>query len=938
MAGKKIFIEYDIDSSDLKIANGETLSLTQQLRLLKKELQRGDLKPEQFDILRKKIGDTEDQIAKTTVKSKDFFGVMSTLPGPVGAFGGSLLGVVDTLKVFSSFSFKDIKNSLGDVLDDVKEITSNFFGFKDANVEVADATKETSENVNGLKKTLTDTATEAGATAAALGGTNKAIADLEQSFIKGGKATDTFINAAKNLKDQGLDFVIEGIQNSAEGFKELDIVYKDLNGQTRVLTAEQLEAAAAGKTLTNTTNGLTVAQESNNVATKTSIINLGFLSRALQAVGVSATVAATAVAVLEAALLAVGIGVIIAAVVALGSALVAGAKYLLGYEESTKETEAAVKALNDALAEQERLLGVDIKALEAATKQQIARAKIAGKTEEEIFEIQKEGNRKKLQELRDYDEKLYKRLAEVKNNEIMTTEEKGKILEEINKKLLKSNTDIIAQINENEQARLDFEVSQADKRRAKQKEAADKAAADAKEQAQKRINDTKSAEAQLDELIRSNSELRIRDERERQFQELKNQKQVEEEKIKALSISEELRGKLLEQVRLKYGYKLLNMNQKFVEEDLKALKEFQRKREDIEIAAIEDTRKREDAEREVELKRNLEDLEEDKEFAKLSEEAKEEIRKNIRQRYANEAREDQKSRDKEDQDDRLKKLDDELRFLQIRQEAIRAGTKAFFDGQREILAVAEKREIELAEGKEKEITAIKEKYAKLRKDIDQQEKMATLSAIGETIGAIGNLTAAIAASYDEEAKTSKEAFEKRKKLQIATAVMSAASGIIQILTQPSTLPSPFDWIVKGINAAALAVTTAVQIKNIKNTKFEDQGGGTRQAGTVRGMANGGIVRGPGGPKSDSVPTNLSNGEAVMTSGAVTMFAPLLSMMNQMGGGASFSSDISVASADNPIRNNPSQEQTPVIMKTYVVESELTTSQQKQARLKELSTL
>ncbi len=54
---KKILIEYDVDSKDLKIAGQETLSLTQQLRILKKELQRGDLKPEQFEILRKRIGD-----------------------------------------------------------------------------------------------------------------------------------------------------------------------------------------------------------------------------------------------------------------------------------------------------------------------------------------------------------------------------------------------------------------------------------------------------------------------------------------------------------------------------------------------------------------------------------------------------------------------------------------------------------------------------------------------------------------------------------------------------------------------------------------------------------------------------------------------------------------------------------------------------------------
>ncbi len=138
---KKILIEYDVDSKDLKIAGQETLSLTQQLRILKKELQRGDLKPEQFEILRKRIGDTEDQIARTTTRSKDFLGVLATLPGPVGSFGSSILSVVDTLKIFAGFSFKDIKNSLGDLVDDVVEITSGFFGIKDSAKEAEAATQ-----------------------------------------------------------------------------------------------------------------------------------------------------------------------------------------------------------------------------------------------------------------------------------------------------------------------------------------------------------------------------------------------------------------------------------------------------------------------------------------------------------------------------------------------------------------------------------------------------------------------------------------------------------------------------------------------------------------------------------------------------------------------------------------------------------------------------
>ncbi len=904
MAGKKIFIEYDIDSSDLKIANGETLSLTQQLRLLKKELQRGDLKPEQFDILRKKIGDTEDQIAKTTVKSKDFFGVLSTLPGPVGAFGGSLLAVVDTLKVFSSFTFKDIKNSLSDIGDDITEITDNFFGFDKSNKEVANSSKEAANNVDGLGTSLTNAAAEAGATGAAVGSAAGAFKTANTNLAQSKITIEDTLKAFDNLTKQGFDPLYSEIIDGNGVVEKAELSVKGLKGETLKLTESQVAAVRAGKTLTVTTEGLVVSEKAATFWTTT-------LGRTISSV-----------------LIATGVGV---AIVVIGELV----SVLYDLVSGTKAAERAQKEFNDELERSNTLLDLDLKAAKRRQDLRVAELKARGASEKEINDQTLEGLKEnfalKQQALEDATNLYNKTLKREDENAL-------KDLETIGKRQLDLDQEVKDLRNQIKIAELQDDIKAAEKKKEQDKAAADKLAQQRKQSEDKRISDTKSAEDQLNELIRSNSELRIRDERERQFQELKNQKQVEEEKIKALSISEELRGKLLEQVRLKYGYKLLNMNQKFVEEDLKALKEFQRKREDIEIAAIEDTRKREDAEREVELKRNLEDLEEDKEFAKLSEEAKEEIRKNIRQRYANEAREDQKSRDKEDQDDRLKKLDDELRFLQIRQEAIRAGTKAFFDGQREILAVAEKREIELAEGKEKEITAIKEKYAKLRKDIDQQEKMATLSAIGETIGAIGNLTAAIAASYDEEAKTSKEAFEKRKKLQIATAVMSAASGIIQILTQPSTLPSPFDWIVKGINAAALAVTTAVQIKNIKNTKFEDQGGGTRQAGTVRGMANGGIVRGPGGPKSDSVPTNLSNGEAVMTSGAVTMFAPLLSMMNQMGGGASFSSDISVASADNPIRNNPSQEQTPVIMKTYVVESELTTSQQKQARLKELSTL
>lgn len=53
---------------------------------------------------------------------------------------------------------------------------------------------------------------------------------------------------------------------------------------------------------------------------------------------------------------------------------------------------------------------------------------------------------------------------------------------------------------------------------------------------------------------------------------------------------------------------------------------------------------------------------------------------------------------------------------------------------------------------------------------------------------------------------------------------------------------------------------------------------------VNSFAVGGLVRGKGTGKSDSIPARLSNGESVMTAKATSMFSPLLSTFNQLGGG------------------------------------------------------
>lgn len=53
---------------------------------------------------------------------------------------------------------------------------------------------------------------------------------------------------------------------------------------------------------------------------------------------------------------------------------------------------------------------------------------------------------------------------------------------------------------------------------------------------------------------------------------------------------------------------------------------------------------------------------------------------------------------------------------------------------------------------------------------------------------------------------------------------------------------------------------------------------------VKGFSSGGYVQGSGTGTSDSIPARLSNGESVMTAKATSMFSPILSAFNQLGGG------------------------------------------------------
>ena len=244
----------------------------------------------------------------------------------------------------------------------------------------------------------------------------------------------------------------------------------------------------------------------------------------------------------------------------------------------------------------------------------------------------------------------------------------------------------------------------------------------------------------------------------------------------------------------------------------------------INLAAIKDEILRAEVAREQKRNKDIEAIKATAEFAKLTAEEQASVLKQIEKSFQNDLAKIKEDARVKENEKLIKGYDEQLRLLELTGQNLIANTKAYFENRAAILDEAEKKELAKLDITEREKTAIKEKYVKLRKQLDEDEIRSYAAVASQTLSALSGVTSALASALDEEAKTSKEAFEKRKKLQKATAIMSAASGIIQILAQPSTLPSPFDFIVKGINAAALGIATAVQIKQINATQFE--GGGS----------------------------------------------------------------------------------------------------------------
>jgi hypothetical protein len=259
------------------------------------------------------------------------------------------------------------------------------------------------------------------------------------------------------------------------------------------------------------------------------------------------------------------------------------------------------------------------------------------------------------------------------------------------------------------------------------------------------------------------------------------------------------------------------------------------------------------------------------------------------------------------------------------------------------------------------VEAIQLEHLKREKEIGAAEventktiqiaKLQIVADFGALLNNIADQLMAAAQGRDEQQ------FKNAKKLAIAAITIEKAAAIGQIVANtgianakavaasPLTFGQP--WVAINTVSAALAIASTIaagiqQISQINSAEFQkagDVGTGGKGGGPNygRNYEEGGLIGGKRHAQGGTL-IEAEQGEAIMTRGAVTMFGPMLSMMNQMGGGTAFGTNVMTTSYDYPNSNRPADNQSQAIIKTYVVEGELTTAQQRQARLKDLSTL
>ena len=151
------------------------------------------------------------------------------------------------------------------------------------------------------------------------------------------------------------------------------------------------------------------------------------------------------------------------------------------------------------------------------------------------------------------------------------------------------------------------------------------------------------------------------------------------------------------------------------------------------------------------------------------------------------------------------------------------------------------------------------KKALAAKEVEVQQ--AKYEAIATITGGLSGLLETIGEDNEKFAKLSKV-------LALAEIAINTGKAIAAGVASAMSVPFPGNLVAVATTVATVLANIATAISTVKSAQF----------------AQGGFITGPGTGTSDSITAKVSNGESIMTANATAMFSPLLSALNQLGGG------------------------------------------------------
>lgn len=152
-----------------------------------------------------------------------------------------------------------------------------------------------------------------------------------------------------------------------------------------------------------------------------------------------------------------------------------------------------------------------------------------------------------------------------------------------------------------------------------------------------------------------------------------------------------------------------------------------------------------------------------------------------------------------------------------------------------------------------------------------QQELEKQKLAEDTAYAFSDVAGSIAGMLQTFGEENRELARLSKVIALAQIAIETGVATAKGISAAMAVPFPANLAAIGTTIATIISGMTSAISTVKSAKF----------------ASGGYVTGPGTGTSDSIPARLSNGESVINAKSTAMFGPLLSSLNQAGGGVGF---------------------------------------------------